>query len=74
MSQRTHINNPKDAPHTLQSQLAAHFDEIAPLHDGKWQAVAFGRQLSEAHWKAEQDRRSRSAVQGGDFDDLGHGL
>jgi hypothetical protein len=70
MRQRTHLNDPKAAPHTLQSQLAAHFDEIAPLHDGKWQAVAFGRRLSEAHWKAEQDRRSRSAVQGGDFDDF----
>ena len=74
MPTRTHLNDPKRAPHTLQSQLAAHFDEIAPLHQGKWQAVAFGRQLSEAHWKAEQARRTSSPTQGGDFDDLGHGL
>jgi hypothetical protein len=40
--------------------LAAHFSEIRPLHD-KWLAVKFGRALSEAHWKAENDRRLNPA-------------
>lgn len=61
MTSRTHINDPKHAPHTLQSQLAAHFTEVAPGGDdsAKWQAVAFGRRLSDAHWLAEQDRKER---------------
>ena len=58
---QTHINNPQHAPHTLQCQLAAHFSEVVPDQDdrAKWQAVAFGRRLSDAHWKTEQDRKER---------------
>jgi hypothetical protein len=66
MTSQTHINDPKHAPHTLQSQLAAHFSEVAPSQtDGaKWQAVAFGRRLSDAHWLAEQDRKERARALG----------
>ena len=57
MNHPTHINDrTHKVAHTLQDQLAAHFDEIKPLND-KWQAVKFGRVLAEAHWKAENDRR-----------------
>lgn len=58
---QTHINDTKHAPHTLQSQLAAHFSEVVPEQGdrAKWQAVAFGRRLSDAHWLAEQDRKER---------------
>ena len=60
MSTPTHLDDPRPVPHTLQDQLAAHFSEIKPLHD-KWMAVKFGLALSEAHWKAENDRRLNPA-------------
>ena len=61
MTTPTHLNDrAHPVPHTLQDQLAAHFSKIQPLHD-KWLAVKFGRALSEAHWKAETDRRVNSA-------------
>ena len=66
MTSRTHINNPALAPHTLQNQLAAHFSDVVPNEDdhAKWQAVAFGRRLSDAHWLAEQDRREQARALG----------
>lgn len=62
MTQPAHINDRvHQVQHTLQDQLAAHFDEIKPLHN-KWLAVKFGRVLAEAHWRAEQDRQLSSAL------------
>ena len=63
---QTHINDPQHAPHTLQCQLAAHFSEVVPDQDdrAKWQAVAFGRRLSNAHWLAEQDRQEQERARG----------